>query len=432
MGITKFKSKMLCNMCRKYIPAGAEGYWNPNRYQATCMTCDGNMKRNAQTSQTETTIDTTLETSFEEVVESQTYEPLPEIGNALTGTETQASEVLKAIPQPQPFISRRGTLPTDPGTQHIINVSEIVTEDALDSYNVRRDFEINRRIQEELEKALKTFTPAKQEIEHVITIPSLGIIKHKVENPHKLLPELIKVLMSGKVRPWLYGPPGSGKTTLCEQIASAMGLKLITISFAAGSTKSEAVGYNDMRGEYVPTCIYEAVKHGNCILLIDEFDNCGANLATSMNTGIANRLWAFPKEQVKQHETCFIVIATNTNMRGQHPLFPERETMGEATIDRFVCYEIDYNEKEELRWALGEADTKHHATVTAWVKLVQQYRKAARKSRAKFNIGPRASLSGATLINLELYNESSFDSLAERTIFKGIGEGQILTVKAAL
>lgn len=60
--------------------------------------------------------------------------------------------------------------------------------------------------------------------------------------------------------PWLFGPAGSGKSTLCEAVAKDMNLPFYSVSSL--QQKYELEGYTDAAGEYVETTFYKAAKEG--------------------------------------------------------------------------------------------------------------------------------------------------------------------------
>jgi hypothetical protein len=305
------------------------------------------------------------------------------------------------IPQPSPGT----TIQYDPLTQTVITII---------------DSRVNDRIQAIEERLAKS-----QVITHeiVINIPSLNHTAKLPKNAHPDMPEIMSDMLSGKIIPYLLGPAGSGKTTMAQAIATALGLKFYFVTFCASSTKSELTGNIIANGEYLPTVVYEAVKHGKCVILFDEVDNTNGNLLTNLNSGFGNRKWAFPKEQVIQHETCYIIAAGNTDGRGNNPQFPEREALGVATIDRFVYYEIGYDEIAELDWALSNCENPaKHDDVKAWVKIVQKLRHEAIKKHLVIAITPRASIYGAVKIASGFYDDRNWTKLADRCIFKGIDE----------
>lgn len=254
-----------------------------------------------------------------------------------------------------------------------------------------------------------------------LEIPAWGV-ETKISDSHEDTPKIIAALACG-LRPWLHGPAGSGKTTIAKDIAKALGREFITVSLSAGSTKSEATGFIGANGQYVSSRIRKAVEHGNCVLLIDEFDNSSGNLSTVLNTGLANKIWDFPDAQVEEHPTCAILIATNTNMRGGDMLYPERETQGAATIDRFVYFHIGYNTSRELQWALA---INNSSECRAWVKTVQDLRKKCQEHSIQHVISPRASEYGAKLLLTELYTH---DELLDALIYKGADANVIALIK---
>jgi len=324
-------------------------------------------------------------------------------------TPKDASQPIPSPTSPTPVPSpvtpcptdKRSSLGTDMMTQAVIQVVDVLMEDRI------------KALESELSKSQVTT------IEHVITVPDIGTFKAPA-NAHPLLPEIMSDLFQGLI-PWFQGPAGSGKTSLAQSLKDAMKVsRFIYMTFSEGSTKSEATGFRDMSSQYCESKLYDAVKNGDCICLVDEYDNTNGNLATVLNTGYANRLWDFPHEQVVQHETCYMVIATNTDCRGNDQLYPERAAMGAATIDRFVHYQIGYDEVKELQWALNNAPQAKHDLVREWVKIVQKIRASVASQNLQLAVTPRASIFGAKKIAAGFYDSKDWRTLASRVIFRGI------------
>lgn len=300
---------------------------------------------------------------------------------------TNSTPVTNPAPVPTPITAY------DPLTQAVIGVIDRTVEPKLEA------------LKQEVASMQVVISKTVQ-----LDVPSMEL-SVKTTNPH--LPKLL-ACVTAKMRPWLHGPAGSGKSTLAMELAKALGYEFVSISLSAGSTKSEATGFIDATGKYQASKLYSAVKNGNTVLLLDEFDNCSGNLSTVLNTGLANFVWDFPHEQVREHETCIILIATNTNMRGNDFLYPERETHGAATISRFVYIHLPYDEKAELEWSLAYAKHPDMAlTITKWVQSVQACRKLATDKRLRVVISPRASVYGAKLIatGFPFTSDELFESL---------------------
>lgn len=203
----------------------------------------------------------------------------------------------------------------------------------------------------------------------------------------------------------LIGPAGSGKSTCCEQVASALKLKFYLLNGVTGT--HELTGYMDAHGKYQPTSFRQAFEHGGLILL-DEVDASEAAALKWINTALANGYAAFPDktEPVTRHADFRILIAANTWGTGSDRMYVGANQLDASTLDRFVFFDFRYDEKMESLLS-GNPD---------WVKRVQKLRSAAAKERARIVISPRASINGAKLLKLGWDPKK----VEERVIWKGI------------
>jgi len=203
----------------------------------------------------------------------------------------------------------------------------------------------------------------------------------------------------------LIGPAGSGKSTLCEQIARSLNLKFHLQNGVTGT--HELTGYCDAHGRYNSTPFRSAFEHGG-LLLIDEVDTSEAAALKWINTALANGHAAFPDrtEPVVRHPDFRISIAANTWGSGADRLYVGANQIDASTLDRFVFFDFRYDEKLE----------EMVSNDTFWVKRVQKLRKAAHEEKARIVISPRASIHGAKM------RRAGWDqkTVEERIIWKGI------------
>ena len=85
-----------------------------------------------------------------------------------------------------------------------------------------------------------------------ITIPTLP--KVKIGTAHKFLPTLLQAVAAG-CSPFLVGPAGSGKTTLCEQVAKALGRPFYMA--ARVTSEFKLVGFVDQHAWTPPFGYYD-------------------------------------------------------------------------------------------------------------------------------------------------------------------------------
>lgn len=167
---------------------------------------------------------------------------------------------------------------------------------------------------------------------------------------------------------YLYGPAGSGKNTICAQIAKALKLEFYYQNTLV--TKFDISGYKNAQGEFEETAAYKAMKNGG-LLMLDELDNSQAEAIIALNAALANGYYTFGSgEQVRLHNNFRCIAAGNTNGQGATDDYCGRYKMDESSRDRFAFVKINYNEKIEA------AITKDHADVLEFVHALRDAAKS--------------------------------------------------------
>ena len=201
--------------------------------------------------------------------------------------------------------------------------------------------------------------------------------------PHPLLNTLLALVKNDRIIgrfPWLFGPAGSGKSTLCAQVAAAMGLPFYSVSSL--QQKYELEGYTDAVGELVKTTFYEAMKEGG-IFLFDEASTTSAEVNVAFNSALANLWYNFPKEgMVTAHPDFHVIAADNTAGRGGSNTYHARFEMDGSTLDRYTFVEVSYTDEHDLRMANGDQEL---------VDFIRACRVAIDKANLTYLATPRAS-----------------------------------------
>lgn len=145
---------------------------------------------------------------------------------------------------------------------------------------------------------------------------------------------------------YLFGPAGTGKNVLSEQVAEALNLPF----YYAGclQQKYELEGFINASGEYQETEFYKAFTEGG-VFLFDEIDGTAAEVLIAFNAALANGYYNFPKHgKIKAHENFIVIAAGNTAGRGASDAYNGRFQLDASTLDRFVFVELGYNKDIEL------------------------------------------------------------------------------------
>lgn len=242
-------------------------------------------------------------------------------------------------------------------------------------------------------------------VEKTITIVSPdGIKKLGDKLVHERYETVLKAV-ANDVPVMLVGPAGSGKTTLCEQVAEALDLRFYFTGAVASEYKLS--GFVDAQGRIVSTAFREAYKNGG-LFLFDEVDASMPQAIMAFNAALANGHCDFPGdiEPTKRHPSFRVVAAANTFGRGADRQYVGRNQLDAASLDRFAVIELDYDETMETALAGNKQ----------WSKRIQRIRKEIQKQQIRHIVSPRASILGAKLLAAGF----STDEALEATVWKGL------------
>ena len=233
---------------------------------------------------------------------------------------------------------------------------------------------------------------------------------------HKKFDRVLKKTMKGK-NVYLYGPAGSGKNVIAEQVAKALNL-----TFYSASTllqKYELLGYGDAQGRYIPTSFYKAFVKGG-VFFLDEFDGCSPEVAIALNGALANKYIDFGVDGfVYAHKDFHCIAAGNTTGRGANELYNGRFQLDAATLNRFVTEKIDYDEAIEISLARGDREL---------VEFIHEVRRICNVKGIQLVCGYR-NISD-TIDCLECGD--SLKEALESALFKGLDEEDKLMIKNSL
>ena len=225
---------------------------------------------------------------------------------------------------------------------------------------------------------------------------------------HKCFDKVIKVLQSAKrinKNIMLVGPAGGGKSSLCSQIAEVLKLQFYPMSVGLQTTKSDLLGFINAKGDYITSPVREAYEKGG-VLLLDEFDATHAGVVTILNSMLANDFCSFPDKIVNKHKDFICFVACNTYGKGGSIDYVGRNRLDGATLDRFICIDVDYDKLLENQLTNNRE----------WLNIIEKMRKNISEFGLKIIISPRASMQGADLL------EAGFpiEEVLDMCIYKGL------------
>lgn len=223
-----------------------------------------------------------------------------------------------------------------------------------------------------------TLTVQSQEVKHTVEVKRVDgstVQLDGVQNPKF---EMVLTLLANGENVYLYGPAGSGKNVMCEQLAKALGIPFYYQNTIM--SKFDVVGYKNIQGIFEEPEFYKAWTGGG-LYMLDEVDNSTAEALVTLNAALANGYYTFPGVgMVKKHPDFRCIAAGNTNGEGATDQYCGRYQMDESSRDRFAFVEIDYCPEIEEAICKGHEDVLEFvralrdASACAHVNLVLGYR----------------------------------------------------------
>lgn len=189
---------------------------------------------------------------------------------------------------------------------------------------------------------------------------------------------------------YVYGPAGSGKSSIGRQTAEALGLPLY--QYGALLSKYDVLGSINLSGEYQRSAFRDWFEHGG-LLVIDEIDGSDPRAIVAINDALRGRAgvsFAFPDQTVQKHPDCRLIVSANTVGRGANAQYVGRFKLDAASLNGFVQIYADYCPKIEKALSRGEA---------GWLKLCRDVREAAANLKIDLIISPRQIDFGARLLS---------------------------------
>jgi hypothetical protein len=232
----------------------------------------------------------------------------------------------------------------------------------------------------------------------------------------------IMMSISARCNTFLVGPAGTGKTTMVQQVADALGLRFHAENLTAATTEYSLKGFTDANSGYKATPLRELFANGG-VYLLDEIDNANPNVLGVLNSALSNGFMAFPDGMVQKHPEFIAVAAGNTYGNGATAEYVGRNPIDGATLDRFAFFNVDIDEAVEDAMLAGFGLPT--ATATAWVNAVRKSRQNVADSGLRVIVSPRATANGAGL----LAQGMDMDKVYSATVLKGAKHDQVEKIR---
>ena len=324
-------------------------------------------------------------------------------------------------PQPEPQIEdveaeEVDTTPSDPQPSEIETSGAPSPSSSLGAFAALFDgmagditakvmAQMQKQMQKQMEAMMAKQTPQSVKHEHTIKV---GEMQNKIEGiTHPKFDRILKYVANHR-NVYLYGPAGSGKNVICEQVAKALGVPFYYQNTVM--TKFDLTGYKNAGGEFEDTEFFKAFTQGG-VFMLDEIDNAMAEALVALNAALANGYYSFPGiGRVEAHKDFYCVAAGNTNGQGATDEYNGRYKMDESSRDRFAFVEIDYCEEIENAIAGDRKDV---------LEFVRELRSICKTSRISLICGYRA------IKNLVAFYDDDPREIIEDFILKGMEQDSI-------
>ncbi|AMU74046.1 AAA family ATPase [Mycobacteroides abscessus] len=230
---------------------------------------------------------------------------------------------------------------------------------------------------------------------------------------HSKLATVVAVAQSEHVM--MVGPAGTGKSTIAEQAAEALGLKCYSISLSPQTPASQLLGYMDANGNYVRTPFREAFEHGQAFHF-DEVDKGHPGILAVVNSALANGSMTFPDGNVKRGAGFVAFASANTYGLGPNAQYVGSNKLDAAFLDRFGKVFIGYD--EALESAICHGTGASQTTIDKVLTYVRKLRKSAIDNGLPVILSPRASKGMCNALLADL----SWDESVDIWVRGGIGD----------
>lgn len=312
----------------------------------------------------------------------------------------QQEQDSESEPQPEPMSQMPQPNPMDPFAMLVEQVKQAVLAIIIPMITALID-KTKESIMETIKPMIEEFAKSGGTVKRELVIKVNDMV-NKVKGIKHAKFEDIVTYVANRENVYLYGPAGSGKNVICEQVAEALGVPFYYQNTLL--TKFDVTGYKNAAGEFEETEFYKAWTQGG-LFMLDEADNTTAEAMVTLNAALANGYYAFPGVgRVECSKKFYCMAAGNTNGQGATDEYCGRYKMDESSRDRFGFVEINYDTNVENVIANGHQDV---------LDFVHELRDICKEQRISLICGYRA------IAKLVKFYDHNAESIIDDFILKG-------------
>lgn len=214
-------------------------------------------------------------------------------------------------------------------------------------------------------------------------------------------------LLSSKFPIYLYGPSGTGKSTLVRWISSVFSLPLYEITAHGRLESVDLIGsyqLKDGKTFWQDGPLTLAMRHGG-VFLINEVSLLDPSTTTGLNTILDGQPLVITEtsEVIVPHDAFYFIATDNTNGQAEELIFSGTLIQNQAFMGRFLLKEASYIERDQEALILkAYAPALPDASIDQMIAYASHTRAATINSQSPLTnpMTPRDCIKWAKLITL--------------------------------
>lgn len=354
------------------------------------------------------------------------HHSVDELDGFYNAIKTNWSASPKPAPTPSPIPEEGNEVSVDNAIKELLKAVQEASKASVDLEQVRVAVEqqlqpVNDRIDSQVDVVWNLIKKVEELESRQPKVVEVHIPNHEPKKldgiQHHQFPKILAHI-SVRNHILMVGPAGTGKSTIAEQCAEALGLAFGSKSVTAQTSEASLLGFISASGQYVTTEFRRRFEEGG-VFLLDEVDAGNPNVLGVLNSALANGWMAFPDGMVKRHADFVAIAAGNTFGNGATAEYVGRNPLDKAFTDRFVTADIQIDESIET--AMVMATGLQPEVATHWLNFVRKVRANVQANGLKVVVSPRGALAGAKMLTTGVFTN---DEVISASILKGANPEQ--------